>query len=107
MSDSKDFTNELDSYGVWVKNTPKDEQKDEFDMADTLNIPDFDGTESFDDAWNNVLADIHSASYPAGYGRQSSEGLNLNNNSIKIMKSYHNNGLVFYHIMGNFKYTGT
>ncbi len=67
----------------------------------------FDGTESFDDAWNNVLADINKASYPVGYEKQYSEELNSNNNGIKIAKSYHNNDLIFFHIMGNFKYTGT
>ncbi|MBR1715341.1 MAG: hypothetical protein IJ717_10420 [Treponema sp.] len=67
----------------------------------------FDGTESFDAAWNNVLADINKASYPVGYEKQYSEELNSNNNGIKIAKSYHNNDLIFFHIMGNFKYTGT
>ena len=67
----------------------------------------FDGTESFYDAWNNVLADINNASYPVGYEKKSFEELNSNNNGIKIAKSYHNNDLIFYHIMGNFKNTGT
>ena len=67
----------------------------------------FDGTESFYDAWNNVLDDINNASYPVGYEKKSFEELNSNNNGIKIAKSYHNNDLIFYHIMGNFKYIGT
>lgn len=67
----------------------------------------FDGIESFDDAWNNVLTDINNASYPAGYEKLSSEKIPSNNAGIKIEKSYHNNGLIFYHVMGNFKYIVT
>ena len=50
MSDSTDNTNELDSYGVWVKNTPKDAENQEFDMTDSIELPDFDDSDSFGDS---------------------------------------------------------
>ena len=43
MSDSTDNTNELDSYGVWVKNTNQDEGTDDgLNFADSLDLPDFE-----------------------------------------------------------------
>ena len=41
MSDSTDNTNELDSYGVWVKRPPKDALQDDFSSPQ-------EETESFD-----------------------------------------------------------
>ena len=50
MSDSTDNTNELDSYGVWVKNTKQDEGTDEgLNFADSLDLPDFEETDNLDD----------------------------------------------------------
>ena len=51
MSDSTDNTNELDSYGVWVKNTNQDEGTDEgLNFADSLDLPDFEETDNISDS---------------------------------------------------------
>ena len=51
MSDSTDNTNELDSYGVWVKNTKQDEGTDDgLNFADSLDLPDFEENDSLDDS---------------------------------------------------------
>ncbi|MBR5401532.1 MAG: hypothetical protein IK102_06950 [Treponema sp.] len=49
MSDSIDNTNELDSYGVWVKNNKQEENTDDLNFADSLDLPDFEETDSLDD----------------------------------------------------------
>ena len=49
MSDSTENTNELDSYGVWVKNTNEESGSDDLNFADSLDLPDFDETDSIDD----------------------------------------------------------
>ena len=67
----------------------------------------YNETGSFDDAWLNVLDDIKNASYPKGYEIKSLEDMQSNNAGVKMVKIQHNNGLTFYHIMGNFRYTGT
>ena len=36
MSDSTDNTNELDSYGVWVKKSPSENTDDNFEITDSL-----------------------------------------------------------------------
>lgn len=50
MNISEDDTKELDSYGVWVKNTTSDEnQNDDFNLDDSsLDLPDFDDTDFSD-----------------------------------------------------------
>ena len=51
MSDSTDNTNELDSYGVWVKNTNQDEGTDDgLNFADSLDLPDFEENDTLDDS---------------------------------------------------------
>ena len=67
----------------------------------------YDETGTFEDAWINMLEDIKNASYPKGYEIESIEDMQSNNAGIKMVKSQHNNGLIFYHIMGNFRYTET
>jgi len=62
MSDSTDNTNELDSYGVWVKNTKQDGQDEELNFADSLDLPDFEETDSIDDG---DFADIFKDDEPA------------------------------------------
>lgn len=54
-----------------------------------------------------MLEDIKNASYPKGYEIESIEDMQSNNAGIKMVKSQHNNGLIFYHIMGNFRYIET
>ena len=49
MSDSTENTNELDSYGVWVKNTNEESGSDDLNFADSLDLPDFEETDSIDD----------------------------------------------------------
>ena len=50
MSDSTENTNELDSYGVWVKNTNEEGgAEDDLNFADSLDLPDFEETDSIDD----------------------------------------------------------
>ena len=50
MSDSTENTNELDSYGVWVKNTKQDEQPaDDLNFADSLDLPDFEESTDLDE----------------------------------------------------------
>ena len=50
MSDSTDNTNELDSYGVWVKNTNQDgAADDDLNFADSLDLPDFEETGDLND----------------------------------------------------------
>ena len=49
MSDSTDNTNELDSYGVWVKKSPSENTDDNFDITDSLDLPDFEEQDSFED----------------------------------------------------------
>ena len=44
MSDSTENTNELDSYGVWVKNTNEESGSDDLNFADSLDLPDFEET---------------------------------------------------------------
>ncbi|MBO4640547.1 MAG: hypothetical protein J5710_12385, partial [Treponema sp.] len=50
MSDSTENTNELDSYGVWVKNTKEEgNAEDDLNFADTLDLPDFEETDNIED----------------------------------------------------------
>ena len=49
MSDSTDNTNELDSYGVWVKKSPSENTDDNFEITDSLDLPDFEEQDSFED----------------------------------------------------------
>ena len=50
MSDSTDNTNELDSYGVWVKNSNQEEgSQDDLNFTDSLDLPDFEENDSLDD----------------------------------------------------------
>ena len=50
MSDSTENTNELDSYGVWVKNTKQDEPADDLNFTDSLDLPDFEESTDLDEA---------------------------------------------------------
>ena len=50
MSYSTENTNELDSYGVWVKNTNEENGKDDLNFADSLDLPDFEESDSIEDA---------------------------------------------------------
>ena len=50
MSDSTENTNELDSYGVWVKNTNEESGSDDLNFADSLDLPDFEETDNIDDS---------------------------------------------------------
>ncbi|MCQ2589519.1 MAG: hypothetical protein MJ179_03750, partial [Treponema sp.] len=72
MNDSTENTNELDSYGVWVKNTPENEAtdmpaentlepSDSLDFSDALDLPDFDTDTSFE---SSDLDDIFNDSNP-------------------------------------------
>ena len=50
MSDSTENTNELDSYGVWVKNTNEEGgAEDDLNFADSLDLPDFEETDNIED----------------------------------------------------------
>ena len=50
MSDSTENTNELDSYGVWVKNNKQDEQPaEDLNFADSLDLPDFEESTDLDE----------------------------------------------------------
>ena len=50
MSDTTENTNELDSYGVWVKNTKEEgNAEDDLNFADTLDLPDFEETVNIED----------------------------------------------------------
>ena len=49
MSDSTDNTNELDSYGVWVKNSKPEETTDDLNFADSLDLPDFEESTDLDE----------------------------------------------------------
>ena len=49
MSDSTENTNELDSYGVWVKNSKAEEPAETMDFSDSLDLPDFEETTDFTD----------------------------------------------------------
>lgn len=60
--------------------------------------------EDFTTAWKNIKKDIDEASYPSAFKKTNTEELESNNAGIKIIKSEHENGLIYYHIMGNFKY---
>ena len=60
--------------------------------------------EDFTTAWKNIKKDIDEASYPSAFKKTNTEELESNNAGIKIIKSNHENGLVYYHIMGNFHY---
>lgn len=60
--------------------------------------------EDFTTAWKNIKKDIDKASYPSAFKKKNTEELESNNAGIKIIKSNHENGLVYYHIMGNFHY---
>ena len=42
MSDTTENTNELDSYGVWVKNNNQEGADDDLNFADSLDLPDFE-----------------------------------------------------------------
>ena len=51
MSDSTDNTNELDSYGVWVKNNNQEGgDQDEMNFADSLDLPDFEESDNLEDS---------------------------------------------------------
>ena len=51
MSDSTDNTNELDSYGVWVKNNNQEGgEQDEMNFADSLDLPDFEESDNLEDS---------------------------------------------------------
>ncbi len=67
MSDSTDNTNELDSYGVWVKNTNQDEGTDEgLNFADSLDLPDFEETDNISDSdFSDMFSDDNSVNLDA------------------------------------------
>ena len=51
MSDSTDNTNELDSYGVWVKNNNQEGgEQDDLNFADSLDLPDFEESDNLEDS---------------------------------------------------------
>ena len=50
MSDSTENTNELDSYGVWVKNSKQEEPADDLNFTDSLDLPDFEESTDLDEA---------------------------------------------------------
>lgn len=64
----------------------------------------FDTNEDFTAAWGKIKNDIDNASYPSAFKKTNTEELESNNAGIKIIKSEHENELVYYHIMGNFHY---
>ncbi len=62
MSDSTENTNELDSYGVWVKNTQDEieapvtaDATEELNFSDSLDLPEFDETPVTDDDDLNIF----------------------------------------------------
>ena len=62
MSDSTENTNELDSYGVWVKNTQDENEApvtadatEELNFSDSLDLPEFDETPVTDDDDLNIF----------------------------------------------------
>ncbi len=73
MSDSLDTANELDSYGVWVKNTSNNNNDDDFIQADnftdSLDLSEFENIEepkkeeNFDDMFNDSSLDIESETF--------------------------------------------
>ena len=50
MSDTTENTNELDSYGVWVKNNNQEDQTDDLNFAESLDLPDFEESDSIEDS---------------------------------------------------------
>ena len=50
MSDTTENTNELDSYGVWVKNNNQEEAADDLNFAESLDLPDFEESDSIEDS---------------------------------------------------------
>ena len=50
MSDTTENTNELDSYGVWVKNTNQEGADDDLNFADSLDLPDFEESDSIEES---------------------------------------------------------
>ena len=50
MSDTTENTNELDSYGVWVKNNNQEGAEADLNFADSLDLPDFEENDSIEDS---------------------------------------------------------
>ena len=64
----------------------------------------FDSDANFNESWNTVKEEIQEAKYPSDYELKTIEDLDSDNQNIKIARSEHNGGLIYYHIMGNFRY---
>ena len=50
MSDTTENTNELDSYGVWVKNNNQESETDDLNFADSLDLPDFEESDNIEES---------------------------------------------------------
>ncbi len=50
MSDTTENTNELDSYGVWVKNNNQKGETDDLNFADSLDLPDFEESDNIEES---------------------------------------------------------
>ena len=105
MNDSTENTNELDSYGVWVKNNPSEttdtpeveteindtDISDSMDFSDALDLPDFDtetdfSTSDLDDIFNDAdsLSDDSSLSQSDDTTLNSDELMNITNGADLI-----------------------
>ena len=105
MNDSTENTNELDSYGVWVKNNPSEttdtpeveteindtDISDSLDFSDALDLPDFDtetdfSTSDLDDIFNDAdsLSDDSSLSQSDDTTLNSDELMNITNGADLI-----------------------
>lgn len=60
----------------------------------------------FNSTWENIKKYIEEFKYPEGYDMSKSYDISdsYKNSSIKVLKAFHKNNLVFYHIMVNFSY---
>ena len=50
MSDTTENTNELDSYGVWVKNNNQESTEDDLNFTESLDLPDFEESDTIEDS---------------------------------------------------------
>ena len=50
MSDTTENTNELDSYGVWVKNNNQEGAEEDLNFSESLDLPDFEESDSIEDS---------------------------------------------------------
>ena len=80
MRETTDNTNELDSYGVWVKRPPQDENEEKtLSGSDDFSLPDFNESQLVDE--NAIKADDDFSAIPFPEPVDESELQNASNNS--------------------------